>query len=352
MAETVRVAVVTQAGGAHLSSYFGSLAAIDEAPRVAVCDPDGACEAEARKLLGDKFAGFYRSEDELHREFDPELAIVTLEPRHTPPVVDRLLDAGCHIVCEKPGCTKAEDFAPLVRKAEMKHKHLMLALANRPYPAVQEARRLIRRGIFGKLYGLNLYIVADQARLTDPAYHKSWPAQKARAGGGYLAWLGIHWLDLATYITGLKAEAVTGFIDNVGGQPLDVEDSAAVAIRYSDRVLGSIQAGYYLDRKHCDNVAKYQSYLQIWGEHGWLRLQMIEDEPLRWYSSQESGPVGVKEFAYPKGGRSYTPFIRQTVRAAGGLEPAPITGAEGLAVLRTIFGMYQAAETGMTQKLV
>lgn len=351
MAKTVRVAVLTQHDGAHLPEYFSSLAQIEEAPKIAVCDIDGACEAEARKALGDKLAGFYRDPEVMFKEFQPELAVVTYEPVNTPSVIDRCLEAGCHVLSEKPGCTKAEDFAPLVRKAQMKHKHLMLALANRSFAPVLEAQRLIRRGVLGKLYALNLYIIADQARLTRADYQKSWRAFKNRAGGGYLAWLGIHWLDLATFITGLKAEQVTGFIDNVGGQPMDVEDSAAVAIRYNDRVLGSIQAGFYLDQKHKDHVAKYQSYFQIWGEHGWLRLQMIEDLPLEWYSSQESGKPEVKRFEYAKGGRSYLPFVRHCVRAAGDLEAPPITAEESLAVLETIFAMYKAAETGQTQKV-
>src|SRR5207248_6975460 len=140
--------------------------------------------------------------------------------------------AGCHVFAEKPSCVRAEDFEPLVRKAQRKHRHLMLALANRLHPCVAEARRLLRDGRLGKVYGAEVHLVADQTRLTRESYRKEWFCSKARAGGGHLIWLGIHWLDLALYLTGLKVEQVTGFTGVVGGQPLDVEDSAALALRF------------------------------------------------------------------------------------------------------------------------
>ena len=60
-----------------------------------------------------------------------------------------------------------------------------LTLANRSHPSVQEARRLLQGDKLGKVYGVELHIVADQTRLKDPTYHKSWRALKARAGGGF-----------------------------------------------------------------------------------------------------------------------------------------------------------------------
>jgi hypothetical protein len=57
----------------------------------------------------------------------------------------------------------------------------------------------------------------------------------------------------------------------------------------------------------------------------------------------------VQRFEYPRGQRGYTPFVRAAVRASAGLEPAPISPAEGLHVLRTIFAFYKAAGAGRTQ---
>src|SRR4051812_11678981 len=54
MPKTIKVGVITQAQGAHLPDYFGSLARIEEAESVALADPSEKTVDMARKALGDK----------------------------------------------------------------------------------------------------------------------------------------------------------------------------------------------------------------------------------------------------------------------------------------------------------
>src|SRR5262249_51357995 len=255
------------------------------------------------------------------------------------PVIGAALDAGCHVFAEKPSCTRAEDYEKLTRKAQEKHRHLMLALANRSHAPVREARRLVRAGKLGKVYGVEVHLVTDQTRLKSEDYRKSWFCIKARAGGGILAWVGIHWLDLALFVTGLKVKQVAGFAGVVGGQPIDVEDSAALSLRFDNGSFGTMTSGYYLDKG-------YHSHLQVWGEHGWLRLAAVEELPLEWYSTKDAKEPKVERFEYGKGGRGYLAFLKSAARAALGVEEAPVTADEGLHVLKTIFAFYEAARTG------
>ena len=138
----------------------------------------------------------------------------------------------------------------------------MLALANRINPEIVAARAIMESEQIGKLYGLEMHLVADQTRLTRQTYQQQWFAQKHRAGGGHLIWLGIHWLDLAMHITGSSITEAAGFTANIGGQPIDIEDSAAAAFRFDNGVLGTITSGYYLDKG-------YHSHIKIWGV-GWM----------------------------------------------------------------------------------
>lgn len=344
MADRIRVGVMTHPDGAHLSAYLEALHTVDEAAEVAVADPTGRLEDSCKQALGDKFSGFYRDRDAMLREFKPALALVTMEAAQAPPAIDAALNAGCQVLAEKPACIRAEDFAPLVHKAESKHLEVMLALANRIHASAVEARRLFSEGRLGRLYGVEIHLIADQTRLRSPAYHQSWFAHKDRAGGGHLIWLGIHWLDLAQYITGQAIAETAGFTTVVGGQPLDVEDSAAMALKFAEGALGTMTSGYYLDRG-------YHSHLQIWGEDGWLRLAMIEDQPLEWYSRKGADSPKIERFEYPKGGRSYTPFVRACVRFAAGLGPAPITSQESLQALKAVFACYRAAASGRSQRV-
>jgi predicted dehydrogenase len=342
MPKSIAVGVLTQEGGAHLELYFAALASCPEVEAVAVADPSGKCIPAARAKLGPKFKDAFKDAGDLLAKVQPQVILVSMEAVQSPPVIEAALDAGCHVLAEKPACVRAADFARLVRKAEQKHRHLMLTLANRTLATVREARRLVGAGQLGKVYGAELHLIADQTRLTREQWRKSWLGSKARAGGGSLAWLGIHWIDLVLYITGLKLRQVAGFVGNVGGQPLDTEDSAVLALRFDSGANGTYTSGYYLDKG-------YQSHLQIWADHGWLRLAAVEETPLEWYSTKDSKDAKVERFASPKGSRGYAPFIHEGIRACVTGEAPPITGAECLHVLQAVFAFYEAGRTGRTQ---
>ena len=339
MANTIKVSLLTHAGGAHVDAYLAALATIDECEEVLLADPDGKWEEPARRILGKKLTHVARDPKRLLADHRPGMALVSMEARLAPPVIAAALDADCHVFAEKPACVRAEDFAPLVQKADSKHRSLMLALANRSNPETIAAREIMASGRIGKLYGLEMHLVADQTRLTKETYHQQWFAHKDRAGGGHLIWLGIHWLDLAMFVTGSAIADVAGFTANVGKQPIDVEDSAAAAFRFDNGALGTITSGFYLDKG-------YHSHLKIWGSAGWMHLEPMSDKPLHWYANQGEEAGKIQEWTGSKEPRGYTPFVRDAVRAcAQGTEP-PISSADSLRALRTVFAIYAAAASG------
>ena len=89
----------------------------------------------------------------------------------------------------------------------------MLALSGRLSADVQKARELVASGAIGKLYGVEMHFLADQTRLArkDYAERVGWTLEKARAGGGHLVWLGIHYLDQMMFITDSSVSQVSGF---------------------------------------------------------------------------------------------------------------------------------------------
>ena len=340
----IHVAVLTHAAGPHLDAYLAGLAASPEVGSVSVADPSGSTFAVAQKVLGAKLKTTGKDVAAVLRETKPALALVTMEAVLAPPAIDAALEQGCHVMAEKPACVRAADFEPLVRKAEGKHLHLMLAFANRLRPEAREAQRLVREGRLGKLYGAEIHLVADQTRLKSESYRKNWFAQKARAGGGHFTWLGIHWLDLALFITGTEVEAIAGFSGTVGGQPMDVEDSNAAALRFSNGMFGTMTSGYYLDRG-------YHQHIKVWGEKGWLDLNHQPEVSLKWYSTAEPKVNGIQTYNPPNEPTGYTPWVHACARAAAGLQDPPVTGREGLRVLDTIYAFYEAAKVGQTKSV-
>jgi len=272
------------------------------------------------------------------------MAMVTMEARIAPPVIDLALEAGCHVFAEKPACLRAEDLAPLAQKADSKHLHLMLALANRLNPELIAARKLIAEGAIGKIYGLEMHLVADQTRLTNKSYQAQWYTQKKRAGGGHLVWLGIHWLDLAQFVTGAEITEVTGFIANVGGQPVDIEDSAAATLRFNNGALGTMTSGYYLKRG-------YHSHIKIWGSEGWLHLEQMLDQPLHWVSHKGDQAGKIQEWKGNRQPRGYTPFVRACVEACANDTDPPINNADSLRAVKVVYSIYESAAGGKSVRI-
>lgn len=346
MPQPIDAVVLTGPGGAHLDSYFRALSQIEGVARVGLADSSGAAEADARKILGDKLVAFEHDAQKLLADLKPAFALVSMEALTAPPMIRAALEAGCHVMAEKPSCVRAADFAELAKLADAKHKHLMLALANRMRPRAQHVRQLIRSGAIGKLYGAELHIIADQTRLRNPSYHKNWFADKARAGGGHLIWLGIHWIDLVMFLTGAKITETAAFTGNVGGQPINAEDSAAAILKFDQGFFGTITSGYYLDRG-------YHSFVKIWGSQGWIQLEPHGEVQLRWYSTAAgSGTPKVQTYDGPAEASDYTPFVQACAAAAADpMTPPPITAAEGLRALQTVFACYDSAESGRVTKV-
>ena len=339
MPGTIDVAFCTHSGGAHVRAYLEALAAAPACSSVSLADPDGHWTADAERVLGPKLSRVENSHRKLLDGRKSHMALVTMEAGLAPPVIDAALDAGCHVFAEKPSCVRVGDFEALVRKADSRHQYLMLALANRLNPEILAARRLLSSGRIGKLYGLEMHLVADQTRLTHEAYHDHWVAHEARAGGGHLIWLGIHWLDLAMYLCDSSINRVAGFTTNIGGQPIDTEDSATAALAFDNGMLGTLTSGYYLDRG-------YHSHIKLWGSAGWVHIESMTDQPLRWYTTAGPDAGRVRVWDGSKEPRGYTPFVHAAVHACAEMNDPPIGSAHSLRALRTVFAIYAAAESG------
>lgn len=329
----MKVGVMTQAGGAHLSLYFQSLQKIAEVSEVVLADPDGASEAEARSILGEKLTKTYRSYEEMLTNEKPGMALVSVEGKRGPGAIRLALEAGCPVLAEKPACVEAGDFAPLVDLAASKKLPLMLALANRLNPEVLAAKRLIEEGAIGKIFGVEMHLIQDQTRLKSADYQASWFADKSRAGGGHLTWLGIHWLDLSMYLTGSEIAETKGFTTNIGGEKINVEDSAVVALKYANGALGTMTSGYYLD-------TGYQSHLKIWGSKGWLAIDAGKEPTLRVYRNDATKSAEGEVQGSRGGHDAYTVFVRAALLASAGKGEAPITGRECLRVLKVLSEVY------------
>ncbi|MEZ6063163.1 MAG: Gfo/Idh/MocA family oxidoreductase [Planctomycetaceae bacterium] len=124
------------------------------------------------------------------------------------------LEAGRHVLCEKPLAMTSAESAALVQIADRHPRQAAAVNYNiRFYPMCMEARERIRRGDSGRLFNVTGSYVQDWL-LHDTDYN--WRVL-AEAGGELraVADIGTHWLDLVQFITGLKIESVCADLQTV-----------------------------------------------------------------------------------------------------------------------------------------
>jgi predicted dehydrogenase len=340
----INVALITEPTASHRTNYLDVLASLTGVRSVAVVDHTGSTFEDSKRRLAGRFNGGFKDARKMLKAIRPAITVVTTEGHNAPAAVKIALESGSHVLTEKPSCTSLEQFEQIADIAKQRQLHLMLAMATRSSAAIKKAKKLIENNVIGKPYSVNLLWIADQTRLKNPAYHKSWLADRKRAGGGKLIFHGVHYLDVIQHLLGEPIHQINGFTQNVGGQPIEVEDSAVVSFRFASGATGTLNTGYYLDRGK-------QSEIRIWGSHGWIRLEHQERHPLKWYSTQPDAKRGIQNFNYAGEAGLYDLFFQDAIDSIRHGSPPPISTSESLSALRVVFGAYKSTETGRTQTL-
>ncbi len=118
----------------------------------------------------------------------------------------RCLEAGRHIICEKPLALTSTQTAELVRIAAASGKVAAVNYNVRSYPLCVEARERVRRGDIGDVLHITGSYVQDWLLLESDF---NWRVLAGQAGETRaIGDIGTHWLDLLQFISGLEVEAV------------------------------------------------------------------------------------------------------------------------------------------------
>lgn len=275
----------------------------------------------------------YRSDDELLR--DPELdAVIVCTPNnlHEEQVV-AALQAGKHVLVERPLALTAKGAERAVRAAEKADRILMVALNNRYRRDVQAIRPFIRTGELGDVFFVRAGWFHRKIRVKRP----TWRHRRATSGGGALIDLGVQALDLCMWMLDYPdIERVSAYAHP--GEGMDVEDSATVLLGMADGGVISVDVSWsFMGPRDRHN-------LRILGTMGSAGLA-----PLTVHKEMEHGLAEVtpqvgpdRENAYMA---SYRDELRHFIAAAKG-ETRAESPTEQPKLMRLIELAYQAIEKG------
>ena len=170
------------------------------------------------------------------------VSIVTPNDLHYP-VARVFLEAGFHIVCDKPLTTRLEDARTLLSLAREREAVFAVTHTYAGYPMVREARAWARSGRLGEVRRVIVeYLQGWLATPLEETGHRqaAWRTDPDRAGmAGALGDIGTHAHHLVHYVTGLETEALCAdFRAFVEGRRL--EDDASVLLRYAGGARGTL----------------------------------------------------------------------------------------------------------------
>lgn len=151
------------------------------------------------------------------------------------------LDAGLHVLCEKPLALNATDAKAMFDKAEAKGVRHMTFFLNRWLPHYRTMRQLVEQGVLGRLYHAHFSYISGGGRTP----HYQWRFDRTRANG-VVGDLGAHLFDLAHYLVGdigrVSAHLGTHVRrEGVNGQPVaPASDAATIALEFANGGQGSM----------------------------------------------------------------------------------------------------------------
>lgn len=334
----------------HAGILLKTLENLPEITSVTLWDADPAVAAKPALPASPKSAPPTTDLDAVLAQPDLAFAIVCLRTDQSAAICQRVLAAGKHLLAEKPVGLTSGEISRLQAAADRAGLVASVLYTRRAHPCAVAARRIVQTGALGPLLTLESRFLTTQVKFRDPG---SWLFRRAQAGGGILLWLGCHCLDLMQHISGDEITAVGAMLATRSGEAIDVEDLAALTLRFRSGAIGTFHAGYTLAYSGSGyvNLAGYDSYLGFNGRAGrivWPDLNprlLVESPP-----APGQSPAREETFTLPAstsyGGSGGEDFFRQFFAAMQGRGAPPTTLADAVRTARIIEAAEESARSG------
>lgn len=348
MDKKIRVGIIGCGGickGAHVPAYLLE----KRAEIVALCDiiPERA-EKLKKKLFGS--AAVYSDYKELLKDESIDYVdICTPNYMHSVIAVDAL-NAGKHVLCEKPDAVSVEEAVRMNEAAERNGKRLMVIRNNRYIGTSAKVKELAESGYFGEFYAGR----CGWIRRRGIPGKGGWFTTKAQSGGGPLIDLGVHMTDLAVWFMGnprpvavsggtfckfadsdVSDSASSNFGDKVENGTFDVEDLAMGFIRFENGAVLQLEFSW------ASNIRKEHRFVELRGDKAGLT----------WNN-------GVAELHYEKDGKQKNKKLRSGSISGhkgnishfidvleGKADPIFVPG-QGIDMIKILSTVYESARTG------
>lgn len=243
---------------------------------VAICDIRESrlayCRGQFESVL------YYEDYTELLKAGVVDAVIIAVpHPLHVS-IAEEALQAGLHVMLEKPIGVSLEDAKSLVRVAEQSEKIFAIMFNQRTNPLFQKARSIVKEGLLGELKR-SIWIVTNWYRTQQYYDSGDWRATWSGEGGGILMNQAPHNLDLWQWICGMP-ETVRAFCTVGKYHNIEVEDEATIYTTYKNGATGVFitSTGEYPGTNRLEIIGDKGKIVLEQGLLKWWRLEQSERE--------------------------------------------------------------------------
>lgn len=343
------------AGQQHLAAYA-------HAPGVELVGLAGL-EADALTSLGETYGigadGLFPSWQDLVSSGGLDVVSIATPTTLHAPIAVSALDAGLHVLSEKPMAENATVARTMVEAAERNDRVLDVSFNHRRRGDVQALKKIVDAGLLGQIY----YAKAGWLRREGIPGLGSWFTRRATAGGGPLMDIGVHMLDMALYLLGepgvRSATAATyaefgprgrggstsGTMVKTGVQEgaFDVEDLSTAFLRLDGG--GTL----LLESSWASYIPRDQAYVTLYGSEGGANVEFggtLADpyRALSIWTEKDGVPALLQPNVPPDGGHQAAVLDFLDMVAAG--DSTSYRGHEALARAVVVDACYASAEKG------
>ncbi len=262
------------------------------------------------------------------------------------PLTLAALQAGCHVLCEKPMALSAAEGGQMLEAARAAGKRLMINFSYRFSAQSRALKAQVDAGFFGDFYfGRTVW----HRRRGMPGFG-GWFGQKALAGGGPLIDLGVHRLDLAlwlmgypkpTWVMGNTYDPIARAAAAASGKAFDVEDLAAGFIRFDNGATLVLEASWAANIRE----AELMETRLLGTQAGLLQHNVGEGYDFDAHMFYEQGGAQYDLRLHPTGAVGLS-AMHDYAQAILTDTPHTAPGEEGLIVMEILDAIYESARTG------
>ncbi|MBL7754712.1 MAG: Gfo/Idh/MocA family oxidoreductase [Chitinophagaceae bacterium] len=303
---------------------------------VSVCD----IQEERTRVFAAAGLPVFQQLEEMLQQVKPDvLSVCTPNYLHAPHTISGL-QAGAHVICEKPMAISSAQSAAMMQTAADAGKTIFVVKQNRYNPPVQAVRQLLQDGSLGRIFVVNINCFWN--RNSDYYQESTWRGTRAGDGGCLFTQFS-HFVDIMYYLFG-AVYCESGMIQNFNHPYTEVEDSGIFLLRS--------ESGAFINFNFstCSYEKNLEGAITILGEFGSVKiggqyLNTIEYQHLR---GQKLPDISIQaksnDYGKYQGSMSnHDQVIQNVVDTLNGKGKAMTSDAEGHEVVRIIEAMYATA---------